>query len=203
MIIGLKDEQINKLIDYGKKWTDIGLSTAPVDIFKAMDSIKLAYKYAGLDSPKVFLGPFNNPVECAKAQIVVKKLPNNTEWEKLQVLDIMEGTEFSPQEIEEAIAEQMHGYHDSEWLCSYDFIKDINDELFELDTLKGLMAVAENVGWWAAYDKVAFIQDRPEEIHFDENGELHNADGPAIKWRGEDRGYDIYCIHGELQPPPA
>lgn len=202
MITGLKNEQIDKLIDFGNKWTCVGLSTEPVDIFRAMDAVKLAYKYAGLNPPKIFLGPFHNPIECAKAQIVVKKLPKDTDWEKIEVLDIMEGTEFTLEEIEDAVSEQLHGYHDSEWLCYYDFIRNIHEDLYELDTLKGMMDVAKNVGWWAAYDKVAFIQDRPLELHFDENGELHNADGPAIKWRGEDRGYDIYCIHGELQPPP-
>jgi hypothetical protein len=201
MITGLSEKQVDSLIDYGKRWTDIGLSTEPVDIFKAMDAIKLAYKQAGLKSPKIFLGPFNNPVECAKAQITVKKMPKDTDWEKLNVLDITEGTEFTPEEIEQAISEQMYGYHDAAWLGYYDFIKDAF-EVFELDTLTGMMDVAKNVGWWAAYDKVAFIQDRPQEIHFDENGELHNENGPAIKWSGEDRSYDIYCVHGELQPPP-
>ena len=202
MITGLNDKQTDSLIDYGKKWTSVGLSTDPVDIFKAIDAIKSAYSWAGAKSPKIFLGPFNNPIECAKAQIVIKRMPKDTDFAKLEVLDIIEGTEFSPEEIAENIAEQSYGYHDAEWLGYYEYIRDVF-EIEELESFEGMMEVANNVGWWAAYDKVAFIQDRPEEIHFDENGELHNDKGPAIKWRGEDRSYDIYCTHGELQPPPA
>lgn len=202
MITGLSEKQIDSLIDYGREWTNIGLSTAPVDIFKAIDAIKSAYGWAGMKSPKVFLGPFENPVECAKAQIVIKRLPKETDFAKLEVLDIIAGTEFTPEEIAENIAEQSYGYQDAEWLGYYEYIKDVF-EIEELEAFEGMVDVAKNVGWWAAYDKVAFIQDRPLEIHFDDNGELHNDNGPAIKWRGEDRSYDIYCKHGELQPPPV
>jgi hypothetical protein len=202
MITELTLAENDKLIDFGLKWSKIGLSTEPVVLQDAMEAIKKAYEFAGLNPPKAYLGPFNNPVDCAKAQIAVKRMPRSTKFDELTNLDIAAGEEFSAEELYAAIGEQQYGFHDSGWLCSYDFMKEVL-ELQELESLDGLMEVAKNVGWWAAYDKVAFFQDRPEEVHFNEDGELHNDNGPAIKWRGEDRSFDIYAINGEVQPPPA
>lgn len=41
--------------------------------------------------------------------------------------------------------------------------------------------------------RVAAISDRPCEIHVDEDGELHNPDGPAMRFRD---GWSIWAIHG-------
>jgi hypothetical protein len=201
MITELTKEQQDKLIDYGLKWTRIGLSTESVDMPIAMEAIKKAYKYAGLKTgPKVFLGPFDNPVECAKAQVVFKKLPEDTVLSDLRNLELIAGQEFTAEELYAAINEQTYGCHEASWLGYYEFLKNELD-VIELGALDGLNDVAENVGWWAAYDKVAFIQNRPEEIHLNEKGELHNENGPAIKWRGKDRAYDVYAINGVLQAP--
>jgi hypothetical protein len=202
MIDELNDEEKDKLVDYGLKWSQIGLSTEEVDVTAAMEAIVKAYIFSGIKPPTAMLGPFDNPVECAKAQIMVKRLPDDTDFEKLTNIEIPEGTEFQSEELYEAISEQMYGFQDASWLCLFDYMREVLD-LQELESFKGLIEVAKNVGWWAAYDKVAFFQHRPLEIHFNEQGKLHNSDGPAIKWRGEDRSYDIYAIDGEIQLPPA
>jgi hypothetical protein len=202
MITELTKEQTDKLIDYGLKWTKIGLSTDPVNMVEAMEAIKAVYKDAGLaEPPKSFLGPFNNPVECAKAQVIFKRLPEDTDLSKLEYLDIPEGAEFTAEELYRAIDEQVYGFHEASWLGYCAFLK---DELGipELASLDSLMHLAGVMGWWAPYDKVAFVQHRPLEVHLNEKGELHNENGPAVKWRGDDRSFDIYCLNGEVQPPP-
>jgi hypothetical protein len=148
----------------------------------------------------VFLGPFNNPVECAKAQIMFKRLPVDTNLADLRNLDFPAGEEFLAEDLYAAIDEQVYGSQEASWLGYYEFIRN-EFAVLDLVQLEGLNEVAETVGWWAPYDKVAFIQDRPLEIHLDAEGLLHNENGPALKWRGEDRSYDIWAIHGELQPP--
>lgn len=200
-ITEITKEQRDKLIDYGLKWTKIGLSTEEVDMPLAIEAIKKAYKYAGLKKgPSIFLGPFDNPVECAKLQVMFKRLPANTELKDLRSFQIPEGTEFTADEIYEAIEDQVYGFGEAGWLGYYDFI--LNEfAVNELDALDGLNEVAEQVGWWAPYDKVAFIQNRPLEIHLNSKGELHNENGPAIKWRGVDRSYDVYAVDGKLLPP--
>jgi hypothetical protein len=202
MIAELSNSEIDKMIDYGQKWTAIGLSTQPLDMQKAVLAIAKAYTYAGLTVPKIFLGPFNNPLECAKAQVFVKKLSKTTDIQEIKDFDIPAETVFELKDIEEALREQLHGFSDSSWLCAYEYAKDVLD-LPELFSFEGLFETAQNVGWWAPYGNVVFVQERPLEIHFNEKGELHNDNGPAIKWRGEDRSMDIYIINGEVQPPPA
>jgi hypothetical protein len=196
-----RQQQEDRLIACGVKWTKIGLSTEPVDMDSAIEAIKKAYKCAGLKKgPSVFLGPFDNPVECAKFQVMFKRLPEDTELKDLRTFQIPAGEEFTAEELYAAIDEQVYGCHESSWLAFYDFIKEEYNAV-ELEALEGLNEVAQNIGWWAPYDKVAFIQNRPEEIHLNDKGELHNENGPAIKWRGEDRLYDVYAVNGELQPP--
>jgi hypothetical protein len=203
MITELSKEQTDKLIDYGLKWTKIGLSTEPVNMVEAMEAIKAVYKDVGLsEPPRSFLGPFNNPVECAKAQVIFKRLPEGTDLSKLEYLDIPEGSEFTADELYQAIDEQVYGFHESSWLGYCEFLKDEFD-IPELASLNSLMHLASVVGWWAPYDKVAFVQHRPLEVHLNEKGELHNENGPALKWRGDDRSFDVYCINGEVQPPPT
>jgi hypothetical protein len=200
MITELTKEQKDKLIDYGLKWTSVGLSTEPVSLPIAIEAVKNAYRYAGVKPiPKIYLGPFDNPVDCAKAQIMFKRMPADTDLSKLKYIDIPEGEEFTAEELYDAIEDQVYGFHESSWLCYYEFIKNELD-VPELEALDGLMDAAEELGWWAPYDKVVFIQNRPAEIHLDEEGRLHNDNGPALKWRGDNRAYDIYAIHGELQP---
>jgi hypothetical protein len=41
--------------------------------------------------------------------------------------------------------------------------------------------------------RAAAISDRPCEIHVDDDGELHNPDGPAMRFRD---GWSIWAIHG-------
>lgn len=201
MISELNEKQKNKLIDYGLKWTKIGLSTDPIDVKKATAAIQAVYHYAGLRAPTIHIGPFDNPLDCAKAQVIIKKLPNDTDLLALKDLEIKAGQEFDPEEILEALSEQVYGFNDAHWLGYYEFLQKEFD-IFEIETFKGLMELSKHIGWWAPYDKCVFLQERPAEIHFDSNGELHNENGPAIKWRGENRDMDIYVIHGELQPPP-
>jgi hypothetical protein len=199
MITELTTEQQNKLIDHGLKWSKIGTSTDEIDMVRAVKAIKKAYTAVGVKAPDVFFGPFNNPVDCAKAQIMVKKL-NTNEFEKLEILDIPAGTEFTAEEIISAIKEQTYGYNEAEWLAYYDFFKSIIG-VEELEPLDGIMDVAQEVGWYAPYDKCVFIQNRPLEIHMNQAGQLHNESGPAIKWRGEDRSFDIWAVNGKIQPP--
>jgi hypothetical protein len=188
----------DKLIDYGIKWLETGTSTEPVEMPSASKAIRELYEAAGLVAPVVFFGPFDNPVECAKAQVLVKRMHPNTDLTKIDILEIPQGTTFSTEDLYDAITEQLYGFCDSSWMCYFRFMEKELGVDFEkkLDVVE---EVVKNVGWWAAYDKAAFIQHRPEEIHL-KDGKLHSEDGPAIRWRGEDRSWDVYAVNGEIIP---
>ena len=195
IVTELSAEQRDKLLDYGLVWSRIGTSTEEVDMVLASTSIAQAYSKVNIEPPVAFLGPFDNPVECAKAQIMLKRLPWNTDFTKLEKIEIPAGTEFTSEEIYAALDEQAYGSLDSSWLCRYQYLeKELGIDFG--GKIDGLVQVAKTCGWWVPYDKVALIQQRPAEIHT-LNGLLHNENGPAIKWRGEDRSYDVYAINGE------
>ena len=194
MITELTKEQEDLIPVYRDRWLAIGLCTDPVDMSLAVPAVKKCYECAGLPAPTAFFGPYNNPIECAKAQAWVKRLPEDTDLTKLDKLEIPEGTEFTVQEISTAISEQVYGYNEASWLAFYAFFKEAVG-VPKLESIEGLIEAAKNIGWWAPYDKVAFIQHRPEEIHI-ENDRLHCATGPAIKFRGDDTSCNIWRWKG-------
>lgn len=195
----LNDKEINLLIDYGLKWSKIGLSTEKLNLNKAIKAIQMAYDLAGLDVPHIFLGPFETPLICARAQIIVKQTKETVNITDIDFdVELSKGN-FSEKDIAQALNEQLFGSFDACWLGSYDYINKLEtDALIEI---KGLVEVAKECFWWAPYDRVVFLQEKPLEIHLNAKGELHNDKGPAIKWRGNNSASDIYAINGKPVKP--
>ncbi|TMR13061.1 hypothetical protein ETD86_31350 [Nonomuraea turkmeniaca] len=77
------------------------------------------------------------------------------------------------------------GQHDAPWLSAF-------------DGLEGLKRVAECAGWWWPYERVAIVTERPVELHLDDLGRLHRADGPAMAYSD---GFALHAWHG--MPVPA
>lgn len=68
-IESLTQEQIDSMPSYVQKWTDIGLSTAPIDQDAAKAAVNLLYKCGGLEPPKnyaFFDGPMAGLKEAEK-----------------------------------------------------------------------------------------------------------------------------------------
>ena len=55
MIKKLTPEQLSKLPEYARRWTQIGLSTAPIDLPRAKRGVEMAYRAAGLEPPRMVL----------------------------------------------------------------------------------------------------------------------------------------------------
>ncbi|MEV5326023.1 DUF6745 domain-containing protein [Nonomuraea sp. NPDC052634] len=70
--------------------------------------------------------------------------------------------------------------------------------LDDIPDLDGLMRVAEQAGWWWPYERVAIVTERPVELHLDDLGRLHRADGPAMAYAD---GFALHAWHG--MPVPA
>ncbi|SEG61107.1 hypothetical protein SAMN05444920_103456 [Nonomuraea solani] len=77
------------------------------------------------------------------------------------------------------------GQHDAPWLSAF-------------DGLDGLKRVAECAGWWWPYERLAIVTERPVEVHLDDLGRLHRADGPALLYAD---GFALHAWHG--MPVPA
>ena len=94
------------------------------------------------------------------------------------------------------VGDQVWGNHDAYALSFYSFFKDVVG-IPDLNVLDGLIDLAQHCGWWAPYKNVCILQDRPSEIHFDEQNRAHHENGMAIKYRD---GFGVYCFHGKRVP---
>jgi len=83
----------------------------------------------------------------------------------------------------------VYGPHEAGWLSFYDAMGYLG---VNVSILEGLIGAAKNCGWWFPYEDQVLVSDRPSEIHM-LDGECHNDDGMAIKYR-DSRG--VWCISG-------
>ena len=91
---------------------------------------------------------------------------------------------------------QIFGPHDANFLSYYDFFQsELN--LINCEKIDGLIELANHCGWWAPYENVCILQDRPSIIKFDDKNRAHCEDGPAIAYPD---GFGVYCWHGTRIP---
>jgi len=171
MIEKLTPEQEAKFPEYVEKWLNVGLSTEPIDFEKCKKYAIEAYENAELTPPKKFYMA-ESPMSAIK---LIKSLTDE---------EISESSIFN---------EMMYGNHDASWLSFCDFM--VNEVgVTDCERVDCLVGLAHHCGWWSAYEECAVFQDRPKEIHFDEEKLLHNESGPAIYYRD---GFSIWSIHGK------
>ncbi len=171
----LTPEQEARFPEFVERWTKIGLSTAPCDFEKAKAAAKRIYKDAGLEEPddSEMYGPFDNPLAAAEFEANV----------------LCKGERPVP----EAWQGQIYGNQEAPWMSFYEFMRDVVG--VDLPMIQGFIDMAESCGWWTPLAGACIFQHRPLEIHLDDRKQLHNEDGPAIKFRGEDRRADVWAIH--------
>uniref|UniRef100_E6VGJ7 DUF6745 domain-containing protein n=1 Tax=Rhodopseudomonas palustris (strain DX-1) TaxID=652103 RepID=E6VGJ7_RHOPX len=91
------------------------------------------------------------------------------------------------------------GGQDAYWLAFYEFGEKIGarygartKELFE-----AYRAYSLTCGWMFPFRAIAFVADRPDEIHFDAQQRLHSAAGMAVRFRD---GWGLHAWHGLRVP---
>ena len=169
----LTDAQIAKMPEYVKMWTDIGLSTDPVDLENAKVAVCSAYRLAGLKEPTMFYVA-DSPISAID---MIKKMDPSK----------------SSQNI---FNEMIYGSQDAHWLGFYQFFSKEVD-LDCVKPLEGMIELANHTGWLNVYEDAVVFQHRPEIIKFDAEKRLHCEDGPAIRYRD---GYSLYSWHGTRIP---
>ncbi|MGW0483455.1 DUF6745 domain-containing protein [Nonomuraea sp. NPDC003214] len=99
-----------------------------------------------------------------------------------------DGSQRVGEELRRVTLDAVLGQHDAPWLSAFE----------GLGGLEGLERVARCASWWWPYERVAIVSARPAELHLDELGRLHAADGPALVWSD---GFALHAWHG--MPVPA
>ena len=204
MIDKLTPEQEAKCPEYVKKWCDIGFDTRPTDMISAVDVIKRVYKVAGSDVPSYFIGPVDGPYEAAVVEALLNEhAKKKTEFKNASDLNdriLAELSEFlkNPQKMNLNIGNQIYGYQEY-WISYYDFFR--KECGLDLSIVQPLNDLAKVCGWWTPLADVAIIQHRASEIHRDDQGRLHNENGPAVKFgSGDESLSNVYAVHGVRVP---
>jgi len=101
---------------------------------------------------------------------------------------------------EEAAARRLagqfgYGQHDASQLALFDFLQQVCD--IPMGNVSCLLELAQSAGWWLPYKHICWVSERPQSLHVDTRGRLHNEDGPALAYPD---GFSIYAAHGVRLP---
>jgi hypothetical protein len=175
----LSPEQINKFPEFITKWTAIGLNCDPVNVEETREAIKEAYVIADETPPpddKFY--HVKGPLEGVELLLKLKKMKDTVSHRASILSDFI------------------YGSHDAGWLAFHDFFYEVCNVPYKPE-IKPIMTIARNCGWWAPYDEAVVMMDRHEEVHINEDKQLHNMSGPAVRYRD---GFEIYAVRGIVIP---
>ncbi|HUO00083.1 MAG TPA: hypothetical protein VMU69_28090 [Bradyrhizobium sp.] len=85
------------------------------------------------------------------------------------------------------------GQHELSWLGVYDYIRDMVGLKAETAALAGLWQVATSLGWLQPHEHTCWLSERPNLLHGDAAGRLHNAGGPALRFPD---GWSVWAWKG-------
>lgn len=120
------------------------------------------------------------------------------------VLEIRRAIAETDELLRRVTLDAVLGQHDAAWLCVFapdaGVVREILSGVAETErsALGALCQVARAAGWWWPFERVALLCERPVELHLDDLGRLHRADGPAMLFAD---GFALQAWHG--MPVPA
>lgn len=175
MIEKLTEEQERELIKYREEWLKVGLATGSTDRETTEKVITAFYQKLGKPKPEFI---------WAKSPLEAQKLINDKE----------------PGEEPSYHHTYQWGSLDSYWIAFYLYIRDVLKVPYSEEDSKMLdlwADLARGSFWWWPYEEYCFVSDRPEEIHKDGQGRLHNPNGPSLKFSD---GWKLYHVGGVEMP---
>jgi hypothetical protein len=221
----LTDAQKGRFDEWVEKWRAIGLSTESANFDVAAEAVKKCYEL--IDRPRpivlqmsspfaaVYGGMFGvvllqqhkektvaeekpkaktDPLRAAIEAEVIRQLSEHIEIDDELVM-------FAKANMKDQIKNWTHyrgGNLWASWYAYISFFRDVCDweneglEAFGYDEQYAL-----NAGWCWYGDDIAAIADRPAELHFSADNQLHYDRGPAALWRD---GWAIWSLNGVRVP---
>ncbi|MBN1489914.1 MAG: hypothetical protein JXA69_08355 [Phycisphaerae bacterium] len=98
---------------------------------------------------------------------------------------------------------ELHGvysrqWHDLDLLCELGAARDTSQlDPSELTLLRDLEELALSAAYWWMHPRFVMISDPPQEIHWNAEGYLHNATGPAFAFSD---GWRAFALNGTIVP---
>ncbi len=91
------------------------------------------------------------------------------------------------------------GQHDSrDVLALHQFLHDVMNLREQTRPLSGLWQVAMNAGWMVPHERICWLSERPSILSVDDNGRLHAASGPALRYPD---GWKSLFLEGRARAP--
>lgn len=168
MINSLTFEQEQQKVEWQKEWFKIGSSCEPADKPLAEETISSFYALLKRKPPQFIW--VSSPQEARK---VLKE--NNQENNLYNFI---------------------MGQENSYWVNFYLFIIRVLKVKPKKDDYRKLCLwenISKSCFWWWPFENVCIISDRPEEIHWNDQKVLHNANGPSVRFRD---GWELYMLNG-------
>ena len=188
----LTDAQNAKLTDYAKRWTEIGLSTAPADRPRAEAAIVEMYRVAGLPAPRIVWCGSPMSQGLTRAIVVDQKLMENIGKNlRASVRDSVWAS------VGDSVRDSVYGQHDANWLAFYKFFRDECGLKEQTEKLTGLTELCESAGWALPHQNICWVSERHCLVARDDRGRLHSLTGPALLYPD---GWGVYAVHGTRIP---
>lgn len=163
----LNKEQEAKIKDYKAKWVKIGLSTSEStdeDYELCFQAVKNMLE--GYDCELLKYSVCDSPLE------IYSKKRDGFNW---------------------CLFHSIHGSLESCWLYLYDFFANETDVELDSELFQPFITLAMHVSWCYINDGVVYFSRKPTAINIEENGLIHNENGPAIEYKD---GFKIWAIDG-------
>lgn len=88
----------------------------------------------------------------------------------------------------------VYGQHEAGILAFCDYFGRIG---VDVSPMEGMMRAGKNAGWWWPMKDAVVVSERPTQLHRDDDGRLHNPNGPAVAYPD---GFSVYAWHGTRVP---
>jgi uncharacterized protein DUF6745 len=95
-------------------------------------------------------------------------------------------------------ASSAFAFHSAPLLGALEYFHDVCGLQRPTAAMAGLWQVAKNASWMLPHKNVCWLAERPEVVRQDARGQLHCADGPAVRFPD---GWSAHAWKGVLVPP--
>ena len=219
-ITKLTKEQEARLIEFREEWRQVGLCCEPADFETGDEVIRGFYKRLGKPAPIIL--HFSSPAMCELAVNFVfaalKGGGSQLDSQLYSQLDSQLGSQLDSQlysQLGSQLGSQLRSQlgklrsyflsnrwgaqHWCAWEAFYLFGHEIGVKYKaeDISLLLEWARLSRSVGWWAPWDGICFVSDRPRHVQFDDERRLHREDGPAVSYSD---GWSVYAWHGVRLP---
>lgn len=210
----LTEAQEGRLVEFREEWLKVGMCCEPAD-FEAGDEVIRGF-YARVGKPAPMILHFSSPAMCELAANVVMGLLKDKPdqlwgqlWGQLgdqlgdQLRDQLRdqlGGQLGDSKIENVfLINSFDNQYNVAWGAFYLFGHEIGVE-YKADNIALLLEwgrLFRSVGWWAPFEGVCFVSDRPRKVTFDDQKRLHGETGKAVEYSD---GWGVSAWHGTRIP---